>query len=161
MCRGVRVATNDGHTRQTQTLLGTYYMDNAVIRRHHAIMRQSEIGCILRQHIYLIPGNRILNRFILIVCRRIMIRHTENLPRTETLQTSGPHAFKGLWRCHLMTIESVDIQLRGAVGYLLDYMPVPYFIKKCIHSSVFLNLLIQSIYASTEAVTMSVLAPKP
>ena len=60
-----------------------------------------------------------------------------------------------------MTIESVDIQLRGAVGYLLDYMPVPYFIKKCIHSSVFLNLLIQSIYASTEAVTMSVSAPKP
>ena len=79
----------------------------------------------------------------------------------EALQTSLPHAVESLRRGHLMTVQTVDVQLGRPVGNLLDDVPVPYLIKQRIHSSLFLNLLIQSIYASTDAVTMSVSAPKP
>ena len=104
-------------------------MDDAVILRHHTEMRQSEVGCILRQHIHLLFRYRVFDGLILIMRRCVMIRHTEDLLRTETFQSPGPHALKGLGRSHLMTIEPVDIQLRGTVLDLLDHMFVPYLIE--------------------------------
>ena len=58
-----------------------------------------------------------------------------------------------------MAVQPVYVQLCGAVVDNLHDVLVPNLVKQRIHS--FLNLLIQSIYASTEAVTMSVSAPKP
>ena len=104
-------------------------MDDTVILRHHAIMCQSEIGSILRQHIHLLLRYRVFNGFILIMCRCIMIRHTEYLLGAETLQSSFAHALESLWRGHLMAIEPVDIQLRGTILDLLDHMFVPYLVE--------------------------------
>ena len=126
---GMRIATDDGHTRQRQSLLGTYYMDDTIILRHHAEMRQSEIGRIPGQHIHLLLRYRVCDGLVLIVRGGVVIRHTEDLLRTETLQASFPHALEGLRRSDLMTIQAVDIQLRGTILDLLDHVPVPYFIK--------------------------------
>ena len=139
------VATHDGHSRQTQSLLGAYHMNDAIIGRHHAVMGQSEIGSILSQHIHLMLRYGVLDGLILIMCRGVMIRHADNLLRTEAFQSSCTHALEGLGRGDLVTIEPVDIQLCGTVRYLLDHMLVPYLVKQCVHSSLVLNLLIQSI----------------
>ena len=104
-------------------------MDDAIIRRHHAVICQSEFGSILFECIHLRLRYKILNGFILIVGRRVMIGHTVYLLRTEALQSSGPHAFKGLGRCHLVAVQAVDIQLLWTIFHLLHHMCIPYFIK--------------------------------
>ena len=55
VCRGVRIATDDGHARQGQSLLRPHYMDNAVARVHHAEVCQSKVTSIASQSIYLRP----------------------------------------------------------------------------------------------------------
>ena len=136
-------------------------MDNTIILIHHTVMRQSEVFGILRQRADLLGRNGVFDGFILIVCRCVVVGHTENLVRTKTLQPTSSHTVKRLRRSHLMTIEAVYIKLGGTIVYDLYDVLVPYFVEKCVHSSFCLNLLIQSIYASTLAVTISVLAPKP
>ena len=76
---GVGVATDDGHTRQGESLLRTYHVDDAIILRHHAIMRQSEVGGILCQRIHLFFRYRVLDGFVLIMRRRVVIRHAIDL----------------------------------------------------------------------------------
>ena len=53
VCRGVRVATNDSHTRQRESLLRTYNVDNAVVLRVHGKMSDTKIGRILGECVYL------------------------------------------------------------------------------------------------------------
>ena len=104
-------------------------MDNTIILRHHAVMRQSELGCVLGQCIHLLLRYRILDRLILIVRRCIVIGHTENLLGAETLQSACTHAVESLRRCYLMTVQAVDIQLCWSVIHLLHHVLIPYLIK--------------------------------
>ena len=104
-------------------------MDDTIALVHHTVMRQSELGGILGQCVDLFLGYRVLDGLVLIVRRGVMVRHTEYLLGTETLQTTGAQAVEGLGRSHFMTVESVDIQLCGTVVHLLDDMPVPDLIE--------------------------------
>ena len=58
-----------------------------------------------------------------------MVGHAEHLLRTEAFQSSGPQSVKCLRGGHLMTVQTVYIQLcRTVVNYLHDVL-VPYLIK--------------------------------
>ena len=150
-------------------------MDDAVVRVHHAPITKAKIACILGKSIYLLARHGVGNGFILVVSRRVVVGHTKDLLRSEAFNATCPKARKSLWACHLVCIEAVDVKLVGAIGYVLYHVFVPYFIEKRVHElsvlkttsrgkppcSFYLNELIASMYASTLAVTMSVLAPKP
>ena len=159
MRRRVGVATNNRHAWQRKSLFRAYHVDNTVVLRVHAEMLQAEVLRILGQRIHLRLRHGVLDGFVLIVRWRVVVGHANNLLRTETLKFPCTHTLKGLRRRHFVAIQAVDVQLRRPVVNHLHHMLVPYLVEKRVHC--FLNLLIQSIYASTEAVTMSVLAPKP
>ena len=108
-------------------------MDDTVILRHHAVMGKSELGCILGEGVHLLTRNGILDRFVLIVCRCIVIGHTEYLLGAETFQSACTHAVECLRRCYLVTVQAVDIQLRRTSLHLLHHVLIPYLIKECIH----------------------------
>ena len=71
-------------------------MDDAVVFRKHAVVRQSELGGILRQRVHLFLRYRILDGFVLIMSRGVMVWHTIDLLGTETLQSPAPHPVEGL-----------------------------------------------------------------
>ena len=129
MSRSMRITAHNRHTRQSQSAFRTHHMDNAVFLIHHAEMLQTEIFRILSQRIHLRLRNSILDRFILIVRRRIVVGHTEYLFRTETFKTSGTQSGKSLRAGYFMAVKPVYVKLRGAVLNLLHNVGIPNFIK--------------------------------
>ena len=125
----MRITAHNRHTRQSQSAFRTHHMDNAVFLIHHAEMLQTEIFRILSQRIHLHLRNSILDRFILIVRRRIVVGHTEYLFRTETFNTSGTQSGKSLRAGYFMAVKPVYVKLRGAVLNLLHNVGIPNFIK--------------------------------
>ena len=87
--RGMRVTANDRHTRLSQTCFRSYYMDDTVFRVLQTVISQIEILRVLFQCIHLVLGDRVFDRFFLIQCRDIVVRHTSDLLRSERLQTTG------------------------------------------------------------------------
>jgi hypothetical protein len=70
----------------------------------------------------------------------VMVRHAEDLLRTETADAARPEAVEGLRTRHLVAVEPVDVQLVRAAIHVLDDMRVPDLVKKGVHTI----LLIQS-----------------
>ena len=87
-----------------------------------------------------------------------MVRHADYPLGTQNAAASFPYAFKCLRAGHFVTVKPVDVELRGSSIDDGHDVAVPNLVEKCVHP---LNLFIQSINASTDAVTMSVSAPKP
>ena len=131
--RGVRVAANNGHTRQRQSSFRTYNVNDAVLGIHHAEVCQAKILGILCQRIYLCTRNRVFNRLVLIMRRRVMIGHAKYLLRTETTKAAGTQTFESLRTGYLVAIEAVNVKLCRAILHLLYHVGIPYFIKECIH----------------------------
>ena len=104
-------------------------MDDTIILRHHAIVCQTEFCRILRQHVNLLTRYRVLDGFILVVCRRIVIGHAVYSLRTEAFQSPGPHTLESLRRRHFVAVEAVDIKLCRPVFHLLHHVLIPYLVK--------------------------------
>ena len=79
-------------------------MDNTVFLVHHSEMRQAEISRILSQCIYLCLRYRVFDRFVLVMSRCIVVRHTIDTFRTEAFQSTGTHSGKSLRTGYLMTV---------------------------------------------------------
>ena len=71
-------------------------MDNTIVLVHHSIVGKSEVLAVLLECIHLLARHRILYRLVLVMGRRVMVRHTENLFRTEALQSPITQTGKGL-----------------------------------------------------------------
>ena len=159
----MRVSTYDGHTRQRQSLLRTYNVYYTVVLCSHCKMLNTKLLTVCLKSLYLLTSYGIVYALLLIRWS-IMIRHSIDVTWTKNFQSFVTQRIKSLRCCHLMTIQTIYIQLCGTILYRLHHMSVPYFIKECVHNVynlATLNLFIQSIYASTVAVTISVLEPKP
>ena len=150
----MRVTAYDGHARQRQSALRTYDVDNAVLFVHHTEMGQSKLLGIAGQRIHLCLAHRVFDGLVLVVSRRVVVRHTVDLLWAKALQATTAHTFKSLRTGHLMAIESVDIELSGTIFHLLHHVGIPNLIKKSVHklrvkliviTHYILNLLIQSI----------------
>ena len=132
-------------------------MYDAIILAAHGKVLYAKLLTILCQSLHLFASNRVMDS-ILLVAGCVMVGHSHHPLWAEYLEPLVSECVKCLRTGYLMGIESVYIELCGAVGHVLHHMCIPYLVEECIHT---LNLFIQSIYASTEAVTISVLAPKP
>ena len=116
-------------------------MDDAIVFVHHAIVRQSEVLGILGQRVNLLGRDGVCDGLVLVVGGCVVVGHAEDVVGTETFQSTGSHAVESLGRCHLVTVEAVDIQLgRTVVDNLYD-MLVPNLIKECIHRLIILKLV--------------------
>ena len=127
--RGVRVAADNGHARQREALLRAHHMDDAVVGRHHAVVGQSELAGITLQRVHLLLRHGVGDGFVLVVSGRVVVGHAVNLSRTEALQTARTQTVESLRRCHLVTIEPVNIKLCGTVGHNLHHVLVPYLVE--------------------------------
>ena len=129
MGRGMRVATDNCHPRQGQSAFRTYHMNNTIPFIHHSIMSQTEFGSVFCQRIDLVLRNRIFDRFILIMCRRVMVRHTIDTFRTERFQTTCTHTGKGLRTGYFMTVQPVYIKLCGSLFDHRHHVGIPNLVK--------------------------------
>ena len=84
-------------------------MDDTIILGVHLELGKSEFSTVLVESINLLATYRVGNRLVLIVSLDIMVRHTVNLLWTKDLQPTLTKSVESLRRCHLMTIESVNI----------------------------------------------------
>ena len=105
-------------------------------------MRQSEFGRIRDEGVHLLLGDRVLDRAVLVLRGRIVVRHAEDLFRPQAAEAAGAQAVEGLGTRHFVAVEPVDIQLVRAAVHVLDDMRIPDFVKQRIHP--FQILLIQS-----------------
>ena len=115
-------------------------VDDAVVRVHHPVVRESELGGIGREGVHLFLGNRILDGHFLALGRGVVVRHAENLLRTQAADAPRAQAVESLRARHLVAVEPVDVQLVGAAFHMLDDVCVPDLVKEGVHTI----LLIQS-----------------
>ena len=140
MRRCMRVAADDGHARQGQALLRSHDVDDAVVRVHHPVVREPELGGVGREGVHLFLGHRILDGPFLALRRGVVVRHAENLLRTQAADAPCAQAVEGLRARHLVAVEPVDVQLVGPAFHMLDDVCVPDLVKEGVHTI----LLIQS-----------------
>ena len=112
-------------------------MDDSVLVVHHSEVVESEIGCIFSEGFDLCPADRVLDGLVLVVRRRVVVRHTEDFVRPEAFEASLPHSFESLRRSDFMAVKPVDIELSGSVFHVLHHMGVPNLIEKCVHIRLF------------------------
>ena len=139
----VRIAADDGHARQGQSLFRSHDVDDAVVRTHHPVMGQPELGGIARQRVHLGLGNGIFDYLVLVMRRGVVVRHTEDPFRAQAADTACAQPVEGLRTGHLVAVQPVDVQLGRAVLDQRDDVRIPYFVEQGIHQC--LNLLMQSI----------------
>ena len=96
-------------------------------------MREAELTSVSLEQVDLSFRHRVGDGFVLVVCGGVVVGHTEHLLRAEAFQSALPQSVEGLWRGHFMTIQPVDIELRGTVVDDLHHVLVPDFIKKSVH----------------------------
>jgi hypothetical protein len=89
----------------------------------------AEFPGIILQRVYLLARHRILNGFVLIDRRNIMIGNSIGFFGTQKAQLSVSHALKGLRTGDFVAIMPVDVQLGWSVGNSCYHVPVPYFIE--------------------------------
>ena len=129
MGAGVGVATHDGHTGQREPLLGTHHVDDAIVGVHHTVVGQPKLSRIALEGLHLSPRYRVGYRLVLVVGGDVVVGHAVDLSGTEALQSPSAEAVESLRRGDLVTVESVDVQLGGAVGNLLYHVAVPNLVK--------------------------------
>ena len=105
-------------------------MNDAVVRRHHAEVSEAEVVGILFQRVDLLARDGVFDGLVLVVGRRVVVRHTIDSLRAEALQAPGAQAGESLRAGDLVAIEAVDVELCGTVVDDLDDVTVPYFVKE-------------------------------
>ena len=130
---GVRIAADDGHSRQGQPLLRSYYVDDPVARIHHPEMFQTELAGVGGEGLHLFARNRILDGFVLVVRGRIMVRHAENLVRTQAADAALAQPLESLRAGNFVAIQPVYVKLDGPGSGVVHHVGVPDFVEKRIH----------------------------
>ena len=64
-------------------------MDDAVVGVHHPPIGKSELASIGRKRVHLFARHGVGNGFILVVRRRVVVGHAEDVVGPKTLQTTG------------------------------------------------------------------------
>ena len=103
-------------------------------------MREPELGGVGREGVHLLLGNRVLDGPFLALGRGIVVRHADNLLRTQAADAPLAQAVERLRARHLVAVEPVDVQLVGPAFHVLDDVRIPDFVKEGVHTI----LLIQS-----------------
>ena len=108
-------------------------VDDAVVRVHHSEVSESEVFAVFGECVHLFTRNGVFDGFVLVVGRCVVVGHTENLLRAETLESAAAHSLESLRAGHLVSIEAVNIELVGTVFHVLHHVLVPDFVKKRVH----------------------------
>ena len=129
MCGSVGIAADNGHSREGESPLRTYHVDDSVAAVHHSEMCQPEFGGIGRKGVNLAFRHRVGNRLVLIPRRSVVVRHAVYLFRPETAYSPGPQSVESLRTRDLVAIQPVDIELGRAAVNHVDHVGVPDFVK--------------------------------
>ena len=131
-------------------------MHNAVVLTHHGIVGEAEFRGIALKGLHLAATDLIGESGPF--GGDVVIRHADYASRAEDAAAAPAYAFKRLGAGDLVAIEPVYVELSRAAVHKGDDMTVPDFVEKGVHLR---KRFIQSMNASTDAVTISVSAPNP
>ena len=126
--RGVAVAADDRHARQSEALFGPDNVHDALADIVHVVEFDTEIFCVLAQRVDLQFGFGIGNPVRTAKRRYIVVRHGEGLFRRARFAPGHAQAFKRLRACHFVNQVAVDIQDARAVFGFIHQMGVPDFV---------------------------------
>ena len=113
---GVRVAADDGHTRQRRTLFGAHHMHDAlafVFKRE--IRQRAEFFDIFVQSVHLQLGNRVFDAFVPMVGGGVVVGGGDHAVDAPQLAAGHFQAFKRLRAGNFVHQMAVDIKEDGAV----------------------------------------------
>ena len=81
----MRVTADDGHTRQGETRLRTYDMDDTILGCIHLEFCDTELLAVLVECVDLFASHGVSDRLVLVVSLYVVIRHGEDLLWAEDL----------------------------------------------------------------------------
>src|SRR6266568_5592604 len=142
MCRGVRVTTDNRHSRESNTLFRPDDMHNPLASISHIIKREAEVPCILLHR-------REAQGTLLIYdvqyassghCRYIVVEDSDGGIGPMDRATGSTQTGKGLRRGHFMHQVAIDIENGGLSEYFTYNVSIPDFLKQSFwHSTFFLH----------------------
>src|SRR5262245_21984404 len=125
MCRGMRIAADDGSARQRKALLGTDHVHDALAAVALMVVLDAEVARVLGERLNLQRRLRIVDALRAVRGRHVVIDDGERFLRRAHLPPRHAQAFEGLRARHLMHEVAVDIDQAGAVRRLMNEVLVP------------------------------------
>ena len=136
--RSMRIAANHRHSRQGCALLRADHVHDPLTQVVHAEFGHAVLVAIGVQGIDLKFRDRIRNAVDPVGRRHVVIRHRQVGVQTPELAPSELQTFKGLGACHFVQQMPIDVEDRGAIGFLANHMGVPKLVVQCfIHDAGF------------------------
>ena len=129
MRRGMRIAADHGHARQSQAGFRADDVHNALPNIAHLEFGNAVFRAIGVQRLDLQARDRIGNAMRTVSSGYVVIRHCNRCIDTAGQAPSQLEALECLRAGHFVHQMAVDIQQRGAVGLNVDYVRVPQFLK--------------------------------
>jgi len=125
MGRGVAVAADDGHARQSEALLGTHDMHDALADVGQRQIFDAEFLGVGFERRDLDPRFRVGIAHVPLGRRHVVVGHGERRPRAAHLAAGQAQTFEGLRARHLVHQMAVDIERRRLAWRLLHQVGVP------------------------------------
>ena len=134
VCRGVAVATYDGHTRLCKARLRTDDVDDTIVLLADGEDSDVILLAVHHQRCHLLGRLGLCDWQVLIGGGDVVVGACRNLLGTEHLDTTTAQARKSLRTCYLVNILTVDIENTRAAVNCAYGVCIPNLIEKCIHS---------------------------
>ena len=124
----VAVAADDHGARLRQPLFRADDVDDALAMVAHAEFVEAEFGTVGVQGLDLGARDRIDDAGLTVASRHVVVGSRQHRARPPHLAAGQLQALEGLRAGHFMHQMAVDIDQRGAVGFLADDVGVPEFV---------------------------------
>ena len=133
---GMRIAAHHRHARQGRALLRPDHMHDALAHVVHFEFVHAKLGAIAVQRLHLQARDGIGDALRASGSRHVMVGHREDRRGAPQLAPGQLQPLEGLRAGHFMHQMTVDIDQRGAVGFLPHHVSIPEFVVKSLRAHV-------------------------
>ena len=133
---GMRIAAHHRHARQGRALLRPDHMHDALAHVVHFEFVHAKLGAIAVQRLHLQARDRVGDALRAPGSRHVVIGYREDRSAAPQLAPGQLQALKSLRAGHFMHQMAVDINQRGAVGFLPHHVSIPEFVVKSLRAHV-------------------------
>ena len=126
---GMRITTNDGHSRQNRPVFRADHMDNTLTQiLEREIGQRAHFTNIRVERFHLLARDRVFNAAFPEIGRRVVVRRRDDRRIAPRFALRQSQPLEGLRTRHFMHEVAVNVNQRSTIGIFLHHMALPKFV---------------------------------